>query len=83
MVRMHIRWHETPRSVIWIAALSVAVVNTGTVWASQPRLVTLTAATRLGETPPEGWTHLVMKSFRNPAPADSRLTAKSKKFSQH
>ncbi len=62
MQRMHIRWDETPRSVTWIAALSVAFVNAGAAWGSQPRLVTLTAATRLGETPPEGWTHLVMKS---------------------
>jgi hypothetical protein len=30
---------------------------------SQPRLVQLTAATRVGDAPPEGWSHLVLKSI--------------------
>jgi hypothetical protein len=30
---------------------------------SEPRLVILSAGTRLGETPPEGWTHSVIKSM--------------------
>jgi hypothetical protein len=37
---------------------------------SQPRLVQLTAATRIGDTPPEGWTHLVMKSIPRLATGD-------------
>ncbi len=38
--------------------------------ASQPRLVQLTAATRIGETAPEGWTHLVSKSTPHLASGD-------------
>ncbi len=34
---------------------------------SQPQLVRLSAATRLGETPPEGWNHFVLKSVPRPA----------------
>jgi hypothetical protein len=39
----------------------VAVLAAGMI-GSQPRLVQLTAATRVGSTAPEGWTHLVMRS---------------------
>ncbi len=37
---------------------------------SEPRLVNLTAATRLGDTPPEGWTHIVLKSVPRLATGD-------------
>jgi hypothetical protein len=53
-----------------IAALSVASTSPGPAWGSQPRLVIVSAATRLGDTPPEGWTHLVMKSVPRLASGD-------------
>ena len=37
---------------------------------SQPRLVQLTAATRVGNTAPEGWTHLVIRSVPRLASGD-------------
>ncbi len=37
---------------------------------SQPRLVQLTAATRIGDAAPEGWTHLVIKSVPRLASGD-------------
>lgn len=40
-----------------VAALAVQVIG------SQPRLVQLTAATRVGDKTPEGWTHLIIKSI--------------------
>lgn len=39
---------------------------------SQPRLVQLTAATRIGDAPPEGWSHLVIKSVPRLASGDWR-----------
>jgi hypothetical protein len=39
---------------------------------SQPRLVQLTAATRVGDTAPEGWSHLVLKSIPRLASGDWR-----------
>jgi hypothetical protein len=39
---------------------------------SQPRLVQLTAATRIGDAPPEGWSHLVIKSIPRLASGDAR-----------
>jgi hypothetical protein len=37
---------------------------------SQPRLVQLTAGTRVGDAPPEGWSHLVIKSIPRLASGD-------------
>jgi hypothetical protein len=39
---------------------------------SQPRLVQLTAATRIGDAPPQGWNHLVIKSIPRLASGDYR-----------
>jgi hypothetical protein len=47
-----------------VAMLAAQVIG------SQPRLVQLTAATRIGETPPEGWSHLVIKSIPRLASGD-------------
>jgi hypothetical protein len=44
-----------------VVALAKAVVG------SQPQLVRLSAATRIGESPPEGWNHVVLKSVPRPA----------------
>jgi hypothetical protein len=51
------------------SVLSLAAVATQTV-GSQPRLVLLPAATRVAESPPEGWSHLVMKSIPRLASGD-------------
>jgi hypothetical protein len=40
-----------------VAALAVQAIG------SQPRLVQLTAASRIGDKAPEGWTHLIIKSI--------------------
>jgi hypothetical protein len=39
---------------------------------SQPRLVQLTAATRIGDAPPQGWSHLIIKSVPRLASGDYR-----------
>ncbi len=39
---------------------------------SQPRLVQLTAATRIGDAPPEGWSHVVLRSVPRLASGDWR-----------
>lgn len=44
-------------SVHGLSTLAAAAIG------SQPRLVQLTAATKIGEKAPEGWTHLVIKSL--------------------
>ena len=49
-----------------VAALAAEAVG------SQPRLVQLTAATRVGDTAPEGWSHLVIKSIPRLASGDWR-----------
>jgi hypothetical protein len=51
----------SPPGVAMLAAQAVG---------SQPRLVQLTAATRIGDAPPEGWTHLVYKSTPHLASGD-------------
>jgi hypothetical protein len=45
-----------------LEAGAVVLVAQAAGW-SQPRLVSLSAATRLGEEPPRGWSHLVIKSI--------------------
>jgi hypothetical protein len=47
-----------------VATLAVQAVG------SQPRLVQLTAATRIGDAPPEGWSHLIIKSVPRLASGD-------------
>src|SRR5437764_1360387 len=47
------------------AALAAQAVG----W-SQPRLVLLSAATRVGDSPPTGWSHLVIKSIPRLASGD-------------
>ena len=68
MARTYVQRNQMLRSLVGIATLSVGFL--GTAWGSQPRLVTLPAATRLGDTPPEGWTHLVMKTVPRPGPGE-------------
>jgi hypothetical protein len=70
MARMRAWTHGLSRWIMGFAALVASVVCISPAWGSQPRLVILTAATRLGETPPEGWTHLVMKSVPRLASGD-------------
>jgi hypothetical protein len=73
MVRMAGRSHASLRATKVFAILVPIVGLVG--WpgrsiASQPRLVQLTAATRIGDTAPEGWTHLVSKSTPHLASGD-------------
>jgi hypothetical protein len=43
--------------------IGTAVLIAQALVGNQPRLVILSAGTRLGDTPPEGWTHSVLKSI--------------------
>ncbi len=43
--------------------IGTAVLIAQAVVGSQPRLVILSAGTRIGDTPPEGWTHSVIRSM--------------------
>src|ERR1700722_11691015 len=45
------------------AAMGTAVLVAQGVGWSEPRLVLLAAGTRIGDTPPEGWTHSVLRSM--------------------
>ena len=62
MVGIRRWWAQRLRQVMGIATLAMVIAFVGPAWGSQPRLEILSAATRVGDTPPEGWTHLVMKS---------------------
>ena len=48
---------------------TAALVAQAVGW-SQPRLVLLPAATRVGDSPPTGWSHLVIKSIPRLASGD-------------
>jgi hypothetical protein len=52
------------------SALGTAALAAQAVGWSQPRLVILPAATRVADSPPEGWSHLVMKSVPRLASGD-------------
>ncbi len=62
MVGIRTGWVQNPLWVMGMATLTMAFAFVGMASGSQPRLEILSAATRVGETPPDGWTHLVMKS---------------------
>ncbi len=62
MVGIRVWSSQKPRRVMWMATLAMAFAFVGTAEGSQPRLEILSAATRVGDSPPDGWSHLVMKS---------------------
>ncbi|HZW32627.1 MAG TPA: hypothetical protein VFF52_18075 [Isosphaeraceae bacterium] len=87
-VRTSLRWGLGLAIVVAVVGrcegseLGTAALAAQAVGWSQPRLVLLPAATRVGDSAPEGWSHLVMKSIprlvsgdRDTLPASASKTA--------